>query len=115
MSYSFTDPATSSVAGKRYRRSSVTGPATGYTVTAANVITANYVAQWRLTLGVTAGVPGGLSHVGGGATATFYDSGTVLTLSATPIPRTLNLALAGNSSTGRGMCLLPPTRAIRCR
>ena len=83
VSYSFTDPATSSVAGKRYRRSSVTGPATSYTVTAANVITGNYVAQWRLTLGVTAGVPGGLSHIGGGATATFYDSGTVLTLSAT--------------------------------
>ncbi len=83
VSYSFTDPVTSSVAGKRYRRSSVTGPATGYTVTAANVITGNYVAQWQLTLAVTAGVPDGLSHIGGGATATFYDSGTVLSLSAT--------------------------------
>ena len=83
MSYSFTDPVTSSVAGKRYRRSSVTGPATGYTVTAANVITGNYVAQWQLTLAVTAGVPDGLSHIGGGATATFYDSDTVLSLSAT--------------------------------
>ena len=83
VSYSFTDPVTSNVAGKRYRRSSVTGPATGYTVTAANVITGNYVAQWQLTLAVTAGVPDGLSHIGGGATATFYDSGTVLSLSAT--------------------------------
>jgi hypothetical protein len=83
VSYSFTDPVTSSVAGKRYRRDSVTGPAASYTVSAANIITGNYVAQWQLTLAVTAGVPGGLSHIGGGATATFYDSGTVLSLSAT--------------------------------
>lgn len=83
VSYSFTDPVTSSIDGKRYRRSSVTGPAAGYTVTAANLITGNYVAQWQLTLAVTAGVPDGLSHIGGGATATFYDSDTVLSLSAT--------------------------------
>jgi Galactose oxidase, central domain/Divergent InlB B-repeat domain len=83
VSYSFTDPITSSVDGKRYRRNSVTGPAASYTVSTANIITGNYVAQWQLTLTVTAGVPGGLSHIGGGATATFYDNGTLLSLSAT--------------------------------
>ena len=83
VSYSFTDPVTSSVVGKRYRRNSVTGPAASYTVSAANIITGNYVAQWQLTLAVTAGVPGSLTQIGGGATATFYDSGTVLSLSAT--------------------------------
>ena len=86
VSYSFIDPVTSSVAGKRYRRSSVTGPPTGYTVSAANTVTGNYVAQWLLTLAVTAGVPGGVTNITGGTTGTFYDAGTALSLSAaTPV------------------------------
>jgi hypothetical protein len=52
------------------------------TMNQARSITANYIAQYRLTLAVTAGVPGGLTNVTGGTTSTFYDSGTNLTLSA---------------------------------
>src|SRR5678815_1527575 len=83
VSYSFTNPVTSSVTGKQYRLDSTTGPATGYTVSAANTITGNYVAQYKLTLAVTAGVPGGTTNITGGTNNTFYDDGTVLNLTAT--------------------------------
>jgi len=83
VSYTFANPVTSSVAGKQYRLSSVSGAASGYTVSSANSITGNYVAQFKLTLSITAGVPNGLSNIGGGTTNTFYDDGTALNLSAT--------------------------------
>jgi hypothetical protein len=81
--YSYSDPVTSSVAGKRYRRDSITGELSGYTVSGANTVTGNYVAQLQLTLAITPGVPGGLSNISGGTNGTFYDSGTELSLSAT--------------------------------
>ena len=83
VTYSYNDPVTSSVTGKQYRRSSVTGPASGYTVAGANTITGNYVAQYKLTLAVTAGVPAGTTNITGGTNNTFYDDGTVLNLTAT--------------------------------
>ena len=83
VTYAYSDPVTSSVAGKRYRRNSITGPTSGYMVSGANMITGNYVAQHQLTLAITPGVPGGLSNIGGGTTGTFYDSGMELSLSAT--------------------------------
>jgi hypothetical protein len=83
VSYTFSNPVTSSVSGKQYRLASVTGAASGYTVSSANTITGNYVAQFKLTLAITAGVPNGLSNIGGGTTNTYYDDGTVLNLSAT--------------------------------
>jgi hypothetical protein len=64
-----------------------TSPAS-VTMSAARSVTANYGAQYQLTLAVTAGVPGALSNITGGANASFYDSGTVLSLSATAGPIT---------------------------
>jgi hypothetical protein len=49
----------------------------------ARSITANYVKQYQLTLAITAGVPNGLANIAGGATGTFYDTGTILSLAAT--------------------------------
>ncbi|MFY9607973.1 MAG: kelch repeat-containing protein, partial [Blastocatellia bacterium] len=68
VAYAFTNPVTSSVAGKQYRLASVTGPTTGYTVSGANTTTGNYVAQFLQTF----------THTGLTADAT----GTVVTVDA---------------------------------
>jgi uncharacterized repeat protein (TIGR02543 family) len=49
VTYAFVDPVASSVTGKQYRLGSVTGPASGYTVSGANTLTGNYVAQYLVT------------------------------------------------------------------
>ena len=49
-------------------------------------ITANYVAQYLLTLAITANVPNGLANITGGTTNTFYDETVTLNLqAATPV------------------------------
>jgi len=70
VSYSFTDPVTSSVSGKQYRLNGVTGPATGFTVSAANTITGAYVAQFLQTFtssGLAADATGTVVTVDGDA------------------------------------------------
>src|SRR6185369_9253781 len=91
VTYSYNDPVTSSVTGKQYRRSSVTGPASGYTVSAANTITGNYVAQFLQTFqqtGLTADATGTVVTVdtvaksfGDLAFSKFVDSGTTVSYS----------------------------------
>src|SRR2546428_4985924 len=55
-------------------------------MSAARSVTATYMAQYQLTLAITAGVPGGLGNITGGTNGTFYDEGTVLNLTAaTPV------------------------------
>src|SRR2546428_8802338 len=55
-------------------------------MSAARSVTATYMAQYQLTLAITAGVPGGLGNITGGTNGTFYDDGTVLNLTAaTPV------------------------------
>src|SRR6266545_1412647 len=79
-------------AGKQWQFTAWSGDATGstspvaVTMSAARSVTATYVVQYQLTLAITAGVPGGLGNITGGTTGTFYDSGTVLNLTAaTPV------------------------------
>src|SRR3989442_2575204 len=49
-------------------------------------MTANYEVQFQLTLAITSGVPGGLGNLTGGTSGGFYDTGTVLSLTAaTPV------------------------------
>ena len=70
VSYLYTDPVTSSVADKQFRLASVSGPATGYTVSSANTVTGNYVAQWLQTFtqtGLTADATGTVVTVDGDA------------------------------------------------
>src|SRR3989441_5364325 len=75
--------------GKRWRFDTWSGDATGssnpvsVTMSAARSVTANYVAQYQLTLAITSGVPGGLGNLTGGTSGSFYDAGTVLSLTAT--------------------------------
>src|SRR2546428_424428 len=81
--------------GKRWSFGNWTGDVTlppstanpvSVTMNQARSITATYTAQYQLTLAITAGVPGGVSNISGGTTGTFYDSGTVLSLTgATPV------------------------------
>jgi hypothetical protein len=83
-------------AGKRWSFTNWTGDVTSppntsnpvsVTMSAPRSVTANYVAQYQLTLAITPGVPNGLSNISGGTNGTFYNAGTVLTLSATtPVP-----------------------------
>src|SRR2546428_8375196 len=55
-------------------------------MSAARSVTATYVAQYQLTLAITTGVPGGLGNITGGTNGTFYDDGTVLSITAaTPV------------------------------
>src|SRR2546426_1534096 len=59
-------------------------------MSAARSVTATYTAQYQLTLVVLpanpGGVPGGVSNISGGTTGTFYDSGSVVNLTAaTPV------------------------------
>src|SRR5438445_10804660 len=59
-------------------------------MSAARSVTATYAAQYQLTLVVLpanpGGVPGGVSNISGGTTGTFYDSGSVVSLTAaTPV------------------------------
>jgi subtilisin family serine protease len=91
LSFTATTPV-SDGAGKQWTFKNWTGdvaspPNTGnpisITMDQARSVTANYVAQYQLTLAITAGVPNGLSNITGGTNNTFYDSGTVLNLSAT--------------------------------
>jgi hypothetical protein len=101
VTYSYNDPVASTVTGKRYRRTSVTGPASGYTVSGANTITGNYVAQYQLTLAITAGVPGGLSNISGGTNGTYYDDGTNLNLTAaSPVVETATKRWSFTNWTG---------------
>ena len=79
-------------ASKQWRFTAWSGDATGstspvaVTMSAARSVTATYVAQYQLTLAITAGVPGGLSNISGGTAGMFYDSGTVVNLTAaTPV------------------------------
>src|SRR2546422_887457 len=78
--------------GKRWRFDTWSGDATGssnpvsVTMSVARSVTANYVAQYQLTLATTVGVPGGLGNLTGGTSGSFYDTGTVLSLTAaTPV------------------------------
>src|SRR3989441_5298630 len=78
--------------GQRWRVDPGGGDATGssnpgsVTMSAARSVTANYVAQYQLTLATTVGVPGGLGNLTGGTSGSFYDTGTVLSLTAaTPV------------------------------
>ena len=83
-------------AGKQWRFDNWTGGVTSSPSSAPTVpvamnapksVTANYVVQWKLTLAITAGVPGGTPSITGGVNGTFYDTGTALTLTApTPVP-----------------------------
>src|SRR5438445_363733 len=83
-------------AGKQWRFTAWSGDATGstspaaVTMSAADLVTATYTAQYQLTLVVLpanpGGVPGGVSNISGGTTGTFYDSGSVVNLTAaTPV------------------------------
>ena len=84
VTYSYTSPVTSSVSGKQYVLTTpAPSPASGYTVSGANTVTGTYKTQYQLTLAITAGVPGGLSNISGGTNGTYYDAGTILSLSAT--------------------------------
>jgi hypothetical protein len=78
--------------GKRWRFDNWSGGTTGtanpitFSITSAVTVTANYVAQYQLTLAITGGVPSGLANISGGSNGTFYDTGTSLTLTAaTPV------------------------------
>jgi PKD repeat protein len=68
--YTFVDPVTSSTAGTQYRYDTVTGPASGFTVSGVTVVTGNYVTQYQVTFAV--------SPVGAGSTIpsapTWYDA-----------------------------------------
>ena len=77
ISYTFVNPVTSSVMGKRYGLSSSTGPASGYTVSAANTLTATYVTQYQLTMATNLGTTS--PSVGN----TWYNVGSKVTISAT--------------------------------
>ena len=81
--------------GKQWRFNTWTGGATGnanpvtFSLTSAVTVTANYMAQYQLTLAITPGVPNGLSNLSGGTNAQYYDSGTILSLAAaTPVAGT---------------------------
>ncbi len=58
-------------------------PALPATITGPTTITGTYQTKYLLTLAITAGVPGGLSNISGGTNGTFYNTGTVLSLTAT--------------------------------
>ena len=49
ISYTLQNPVSSTITGKQYRLSSVSGPASGYSVSGANTITGTYVTQWQQT------------------------------------------------------------------
>lgn len=70
VNYAFVNPVTSSVTGKQYRLDSVSGPASGCTVSGANTLTGSYVIQWQVTFDQT-----GLDSSA---------SGTVVTMSGNP-------------------------------
>ncbi|MEM4732975.1 MAG: PKD domain-containing protein, partial [Candidatus Bathyarchaeia archaeon] len=53
LTYSYTTPVTSSVAGKRYRLSSVSGSSSPITVTAPMNVTGNFVTQYLVTFAQT--------------------------------------------------------------
>jgi len=60
VTYSYANPVASSVAGKQFRLNSVTDPTSGFTVTSAVTVTADYVFQWNVTFS-QAGVGGDYS------------------------------------------------------
>ncbi len=71
------------------------------TMSGARSVTANYAVQWQLTLGITAGVPGGTANISGGTNGSYYDDGTVLSLTAaTPVADGAGKQWAFKSWTG---------------
>jgi len=69
VTYAYTNPVSSSTTGKRFRLSSVSGPASPITVTSSQTVTGNYVVQWKVTF----------THSGLDSSAT----GTVVTVNGT--------------------------------
>jgi hypothetical protein len=85
VTFAYADPVPTSMTGKRYKLMSV-DTASPLNVTAAVTITATYKTQYLLTLAITAGVPNGLSNISGGTTGTYYDAGSMFSLTAaTPV------------------------------
>ncbi|MGD0449643.1 MAG: hypothetical protein ABSA79_01140 [Candidatus Bathyarchaeia archaeon] len=98
VSYTFQNPVSSSITGKQYRFSSVSGPASGYSVSGANTIAGTYVTQWQqtfsssglggdasgnlLSFSVTGGqYSGATSPLGTSGGAIWVDSGASVTYS----------------------------------
>jgi len=89
--YVYSDPVSSSTAGKRFRRASVTGSSSPITVSASETITGNYMVQWNVIFthsGLDSSATGTVVTVNG-ATKTYtnlpfsdwYDAGSSITYS----------------------------------
>ena len=85
VSFTYNTPVASSTVGKQYAKTAGPTPGSPVTVTSNTTVSATYTPQYRLTL-ATSPVGVGTSNVSGGSDGTFYNEGTVLSLSAaTPV------------------------------
>ncbi|HUG65966.1 MAG TPA: hypothetical protein VMK83_12170 [Gaiellaceae bacterium] len=82
VSYSYSTPVSSTTAGKRYVLSSVTGPASPFTVTANTTVTGNYGTQYQLSL-ATDPAAVDLSNIAGATDGSWHDAGSTVNLTAT--------------------------------
>jgi hypothetical protein len=76
ITYTYTDTVPSTISDKRFRLDSVTGPSSGFSLTADTTITGNYKTQYYLTVKTD---PAGIVTIPGEA---WYDQGTEVTLTA---------------------------------
>ncbi len=95
VTYSYTSIVSSSVSGKQFRLSSVTGSSSPFTVTGSSTITGTYVVQYYLTVTSAHGSPSPSSG--------WSDSGTVITESvASPVSGGSGIKYVCTGWTGTG-------------